>query len=175
MTMLWDEANKLIAEQLVLVIGYSPHAEADAHRLRALDLYCSDGRLVTQHKRAILLRLSNGDVGKRGSIERSCRGCCRDKCDALRQLLTVGVRAVLGTTFRVVARCNWTGTTEAMHAIGLATAICGVLPHVFLRATHATVAQPTVGSAEDGAGALAAAVGAISLPCDAQCVQGLPM
>ena len=58
MKKLRGEASALIAEQLVLVIGDSPLAEEEAHRLRVLDLCCPDGRLVAQYKRTILFRSS---------------------------------------------------------------------------------------------------------------------
>jgi hypothetical protein len=128
------EMRHVIREQLVVVMSGAPSVDADDYRKSFYKLVL--GRDVPQvaYKRAIVDKLFNGDIRKRGVIEHYERGCCASPAETLKLMVTVGVDALTPDRFyRVLQRKNWTGADVCVDELLLPSGVHGIFDAAYLR------------------------------------------
>lgn len=129
------QMRAIISEQLVVYVGGQPTTEATQHRTAVYDMYFGTAP-KDKKQRAIAEGLFNGDVRRCGTVEHYEVGCCTSRAQTLQLMLTCGIAALLGKRIPVMARSNWSGADKAADAVGLPSAMHGLLATAYIRAFH---------------------------------------
>ena len=121
------EARAIIREQLVVIKSGRCTADADLYRNLVYDNFTPNDIPFCKFRGAVIRKLWNGDIRKRGRIDHYCFGCCRSFGHTVSQMCNEGIRCCMGGGIRTLMRSNLTGGGQSIDSIGLPSHVQGLV------------------------------------------------